>query len=274
MVDVEGERVGQVNGLSVIRLGDIEFGHPSRITASVGVGHEGIVDVEREARFGGRAHTKGVLILAGYLTEKYAQDKPLNLSARLVFEQNYSHVDGDSASSAELYALLSDLAGLPIKQGIAVTGSVDQKGEVQAVGGVNEKIEGFFEVCKAKGLTGAQGVLIPASNERNLMLREEVVDAVRQGMFHVWSVRTIDEGIEILVGVKAGHRKPDGSFEGGSVNDRVDRRLRELGRRLVKFDEAEDAYDGRGQTSVPRSGPHSGPSVNLNDELLTEEAKA
>jgi lon-related putative ATP-dependent protease len=235
MIDVEGERVGQVNGLSVMNLGDIAFGRPNRITVNIGLGREGLVDIEREAKLGGPIHTKGVMILAGYLTERYAQDKPLSLSARLVFEQSYSGIEGDSASSTELYALLSGLSGLAIKQGIAITGSVNQKGEVQAIGGVNEKIEGFFEVCKAKGLTGEQGVLIPSSNVKNLMLKEEVVEAVRQGRFHVWPVKTIDEGIEVLTGVRAGHRKEDGVFEEGTVNDLVDKRLRGLAETMRDF---------------------------------------
>ena len=240
MIDVQGVRTGQINGLSVIDLGDIAFGHPSRITVSVGVGREGVVDIEREAKLGGSTHTKGVLILAGYLMEKYAQDKPLGLSARLVFEQSYSGVEGDSASSTELYAILSQLSGLPIKQGIAVTGSVNQKGEVQAIGGVNEKIEGFFQVCKAKGLDGEQGALIPESNVQHLMLKEEVVEAVRGGKFHIWSVKTIDEGVEILTGVQAGQRKEDNTFEEGTVNDRVDRRLKELAQALARFGKDEE----------------------------------
>jgi lon-related putative ATP-dependent protease len=239
MIDVEGARVGQVNGLSVIDLGDIAFGRPSRITVSITVGEEGLIDIEREAMLGGPFHTKGVLILAGFLAERYAQDKPLSLSARLVFEQSYSGVDGDSASSTELYALLSGLSGLPLKQSIAVTGSVNQKGEVQAIGGVNEKIEGFFEICQAKGLTGEQGVLIPASNVRNLMLKETVVEAVRAGKFRIWPVTTIDEGIEILTGIKAGQRQAGGSFEPDSVNDRVDKRLRELAETMKAFSQRE-----------------------------------
>ncbi len=207
LIDTDAEKVGQVNGLSVMGLGDFAFGSPSRVTASTGLGREGVVDIEREAKMGGPIHTKGVLILSGYLNEKYAQDKPLSLSARLVFEQNYGGVEGDSASSTELYAILSALSGLPIKQNLAVTGSVNQKGEVQAIGGVNEKIEGFFEVCKAKGFTGKQGVMIPASNVQNLMLKEEIVDAVKAGQFHIYSVGTIDEGIEVLTGTKAGERR-------------------------------------------------------------------
>jgi lon-related putative ATP-dependent protease len=237
LIDTEGEAVGQVNGLSVMGLGDFAFGRPSRVTASIGMGREGIIDIERRVRLGGPIHSKGVLILGGYLTEKYAQDKPLSLSARLVFEQSYEEVEGDSASSTELYAILSTLSGLPIKQNIAVTGSVNQKGEVQAIGGVNEKIEGFFEVCKAKGLTGRQGVMIPESNVQNLMLKEEVVDAVKTGKFHVYPVKTIDEGIEILTGVKGGTRLSDGTFEEGTVNCMVDKRLKEIAEKLSEFPE-------------------------------------
>ncbi|HMD87786.1 MAG TPA: AAA family ATPase [Anaerolineaceae bacterium] len=240
MIDVQGERVGQINGLSVLELGDIEFGMPSRITVSVGVGREGLIDIEREAKLGGPTHTKGVMILAGYLMEKYAQDKPVSLSARLVFEQSYSGIDGDSASSTELYAILSELSGVPIQQYIAVTGSVNQKGEVQAIGGVNEKIEGYFEVCKRKGLNGKQGVMIPASNAQDLMLKEEVVQAVRDGQFHVWTVNSIDEGIELLTGVKAGQKKEDGTFEEGSINEKVNKRLKDLSEILVKFGKDEE----------------------------------
>ena len=228
LIDTEGERVGQVNGLSVISLGDIEFGRPSRVTASIGVGRGGIMDIEREASMGGPSHTKGVLILSGYLANKFAQDKPLSLNARLVFEQSYEGVDGDSASSTELYAILSALSGIPLKQFIAVTGSVNQKGEVQAIGGVNQKLEGFFEVCKAKGLTGIQGAMIPASNVQNLMLKEEIVEAAKAGKFRIYPVSTIDEGIQVLTGVKAGERLPDGTFEPGTVNYLVDKRLREM----------------------------------------------
>jgi lon-related putative ATP-dependent protease len=237
LIDTDAENVGQVNGLSVIGLGDFAFGSPSRVTASIGLGREGVVDIEREAKMGGPIHTKGVLILSGYLNEKYAQDKPLSLSARLVFEQNYEGVEGDSASSTELYSILSALSELPIKQNIAVTGSVNQKGEVQAIGGVNEKIEGFFEVCKAKGFTGKQGVMIPESNVQNLMLKEEIVDAVKAGKFHIYSVETIDDGIEILTGVKAGERRKDGTFEKGTANYRVNMRLAEMAEKLREFPE-------------------------------------
>jgi lon-related putative ATP-dependent protease len=238
LIDTDTEKVGQVNGLSVMGLGDFAFGSPSRVTASVGLGREGVIDIEREAKMGGPIHTKGVLILSGYLNEKYARDKPLSLSARLVFEQNYGGVEGDSASSTELYAILSALSGLPIKQNLAVTGSVNQKGQVQTIGGVNEKIEGFFEVCKIKGFTGQQGVMIPASNVQNLMLKEEVVDAVKAGQFHIYSVKTIDEGIEVLTGVKAGERQKDGTFENGTVNDRVNRQLKGMAEKLKEFPSA------------------------------------
>ncbi len=234
-IDVTGERVGQVNGLSVLGTGDVAFGQPSRITVSVGLGREGLVDIEREAKLGGPLHTKGVMILSGYLAGKFAQDKPLSLAARIVFEQNYSGVDGDSASSTELYAILSALSGLPIRQNIAVTGSVDQNGEIQAIGGVNEKIEGFFEVCKAKGLTGEQGVMIPRSNETNLMLKEALVQSVREGKFHIWSVATVEEGIEILTGVEAGQRQAEGAFGTETVFGKVDLRLRRLAKSLADF---------------------------------------
>jgi ATP-dependent Lon protease len=235
LVDVTGERVGQVNGLTIYEIGDYRFGRPVRITASVSMGRAGIINIERESNLSGRIHDKGVLILAGYLREKYAQDKPLTLSASICFEQSYSGIDGDSASSTELYALISALSGLPIKQGIAVTGSVNQKGDIQPIGGVNEKIEGFFDVCKAKGLTGEQGVIIPKKNVDDLMLRDDVVEAVKKGLFHIYPVETIDEGIEILTGVKAGKRLKDGKFEPGTVNYLVDKRLREISKGLKKF---------------------------------------
>ncbi|MDD1701189.1 MAG: AAA family ATPase [Methanoregula sp.] len=235
LIDTEGTQVGQINGLSVMELGDFAFGRPSRVTASVAVGREGIIDIERQAQLGGPTHTKGVLILGGYLASKYAQDKPLSLSAKLVFEQSYGGVDGDSASSTELYAILSALSGLPLKQSIAVTGSVNQRGEVQAIGGVNEKLEGFFELCKAKGLTGQQGAMIPASNVQNLMLKEELLEAAKAGKFAIYPARTIDEGIEFLTGVPAGERQPDGSYKEGTVNYLVNRRLREMAEMVREF---------------------------------------
>jgi predicted ATP-dependent protease len=237
LIDTDGEAVGQINGLSVMSVGDFTFGAPSRLTASIGLGKEGVIDLQREAKLGGPIHTKGVLILSGYLTEKYAQDKPLSLSARIAFEQSYGMVEGDSASSTELYALLSALSGVPIKQNFAVTGSVNQKGEVQAIGGVNEKIEGYFEVCKVKGLNGTQGVLIPESNVENLVLKPEVVDAVKAGKFHIYPVKSIDQGIEMLTGVKAGTRHKDGAFDEGTVNYRVDKRLKTMANELREFPE-------------------------------------
>lgn len=234
-IEVSGQRVGQVNGLSVISLGDYSFGQPNRITVSVGLGREGLIDIEREAKLGGPIHTKGVLILSGYLSERFAHDKPLSLSARLVFEQSYSGVEGDSASSAELYALLSALAEVPLRQGIAVTGSVNQKGEIQAIGGVNEKIEGFFEVCQALGLTGEQGVIIPASNVQNLMLKAAVRQAVEEEKFHIWAVNTVEEGIEILSGLPAGKRGEDGRYEEGTLFARVDARLRQMAEQIESF---------------------------------------
>ncbi|MFO7968341.1 MAG: ATP-binding protein [Archaeoglobaceae archaeon] len=240
LIDTEKEAVGQVNGLSVMSLGDFAFGRPSRVTASIGLGKEGIIDIEREAKLGGPIHTKGVMILSGYLAQKYAQDRPLSLSARLVFEQSYEGVEGDSASSTELYALLSTLSDYPIRQNMAVTGSVNQKGEVQAIGGVNEKIEGYFEVCKQLGLNGKQGVLIPESNAQNLMLKEEVVEAVRDGKFHIYPVKTIDQGIEILTGAKAGERRSDGTYEEGTVNYEVEKKLKEISEKYRKSTSRED----------------------------------
>jgi predicted ATP-dependent protease len=235
MIDVEGAVVGQVNGLSVYSLGDTTFGKPSRITAKTFLGRGGVINIERESELSGPIHNKGVMILSGYLGWKYAQDKPLSLSASLCFEQSYEGVEGDSASSTELYAILSSLSDTPIRQNIAVTGSVNQKGEIQPIGGVNQKIEGFFKVCQAKGLTGDQGVLIPYQNLRNLMLDEELVDSIRQGQFHIYSVRTIDEGIEILTGVSAGEKQEDSTYPEGTVNYMVDQRLRVMAEQLKGF---------------------------------------
>ena len=235
LIDTVDQKVGQVNGLSVMGMGDFAFGTPSRVTASIGLGREGVIDIEREAKMGGPIHTKGVLILSGYLNDKYSRDKPLSLSARIVFEQSYGGVEGDSASSTELYSLLSAISELPIKQNFAVTGSVNQKGEVQAIGGVNEKIEGFFEVCKQKGLNGQQAVMIPDSNVQNLMLKEEIVESVKAGKFNIYSVKTIDEGIEVLTGTRAGQRREDGTFEEGTVNYLVDKQLREMADKLREY---------------------------------------
>ena len=235
LIDTEGEKVGKVNGLSVVDLGEYRFGRPNRVTASVGLGREGIIDIEREAEMGGPIHTKGVMILSGYLNGKYAHEAPLSLSCRLVFEQSYSGVEGDSASSTELYAILSALSGKPVKQYLAVTGSVNQMGEVQAIGGVNEKIEGFYEVCKLEGLNGKQGVIIPAGNVENLMLKEEVVEAIKDGKFHIYPVKTIDEGIDVLTGVKAGERLPVGTYPEDTINYLVNERLKEMAERIKEY---------------------------------------
>ncbi len=239
-IDTEGAAVGQVNSLSIMDLGDLVFGRPTRITASIATGREGLIDIEREAKLSGPIHTKGVMILSGLLSERYASNTPLSLSARLVFEQSYEEVEGDSASSTEYYALICALASAPIKQGIAVTGSINQKGEVQAIGGVNQKIEGFYEICKAKGLTGEQGVLVPESNVQNLMLKEEVVQAIKKGKFHVYSVSNVDEGIELLTGIKAGKRLKDGTFEKNTINKRVQNRLDQLAKGVKEFEKKEE----------------------------------
>jgi len=242
MIDLEGEVVGQVNGLAVYAMGDYMFGKPSRITCSTAMGRAGIINIEREADLSGNTHNKGVLILGGYLRKKYAQDKPLTMSASIAFEQSYGGVDGDSASSTEIYALLSSLSEVPVKQYIAVTGSVNQNGEVQAIGGVNEKIEGFFDCCLKKGAKDSQGVMIPESNVKDLMLRQDVVEAVGKGKFHVYPVKTIDQGIEILTGKKSGKRKADGSYPKGSISKLVDDKLKELAEGLKHFagDEGEE----------------------------------
>jgi lon-related putative ATP-dependent protease len=243
LIDTDGVRIGQVNGLSVVTLGDLDFGHPTRLTASVRLGKGEVLDIQREVELGGPIHSKGVLILSGFLGARYAADRPLSLAASLVFEQTYGEVEGDSASSAELYALLSALAEVPIRQSLAVTGSVNQHGEVQAIGGVNEKIEGFFDTCHNRGLTGEQGVLIPATNVKHLMLRQDVIEACRQGKFHIYPVATVDEGIELLTGITAGERDAEGRFPEGSINQRVERRvmiMAELARVFAMPPEAED----------------------------------
>jgi len=228
VVETEGSKIGQINGLSVMEIGGYSFGRPSRITASVGAGGEGIVDIEREVKLGGPIHSKGVMILGGYILGNYGSKKPLSLSATIVFEQSYGEVDGDSASTAELCAILSAIAGVPVKQSIAITGSVDQKGGVQAIGGVNEKIEGFFDLCMKRGLDGSHGVIIPKSNVKNLMLKDEVVEAVEKGLFHVWAIERVDDAIELLTGIKFGERDANGKFPENSFNSLVDMRLEEL----------------------------------------------
>lgn len=227
-IDTEGEAAGRVNGLAVASVGDYAFGRPNRITAAVAVGNGDMVSIDRETRLSGPIHNKGFLILSGFLQARYGRERPLSLRASLVFEQSYEEIEGDSASSAELYALLSALADAPVRQGVAVTGSVNQHGEVQPIGGVNEKVEGFFRVCKAKGLTGGQGVIIPQANVKNLMLDHEVVQAVREGRFHVWAVSTVDQGLEILTGLPAGQRGPDGTYPEGTLHRRIEDRLAAL----------------------------------------------
>ncbi len=226
LIDTEGARVGQINGLSVIEIGGFAFGRPTRITCQTRPGAGKVVDIEREVELGGPIHSKGVLILSGFLAGRYALDAPMSLFASLVFEQSYGGVEGDSASSAELYALMSALADAPLRQDLAVTGSVNQLGDVQAIGGVNEKIEGFFDICAARGLTGSQGVLIPSANVQHLMLREDVVKACADGRFAVYPIACIEEGVALLTGLEAGERQADGAFPPGSVNRRVEDRLR------------------------------------------------
>jgi predicted ATP-dependent protease len=235
LIDTDEETIGQVNGLSVLPLGDYAFGKPSRITARTHVGKAGVVNIDRETELGGRIHNKGVMILTGYLGGKYGQNMPMAFSASLTFEQQYDEVDGDSASSAELYTLLSSLSGYPLRQDLAVTGSVNQRGQIQAIGGVNEKIEGFFKVCKMKGLTSKQGVMIPQSNVEHLMLRDEVVEAVEAGKFHIYPVSTIDEGIGLLTGVQAGEQDEAGKYPEDTVNFAVHSRLKELAEKVKSF---------------------------------------
>ncbi|MFH2041810.1 MAG: ATP-binding protein [Acidobacteriota bacterium] len=235
MIDTDGSKIGQVNGLSVYILGEIAFGKPTRITATTAVGRGGVINIERESDMSGRTHNKGVLILGGYLRGKYAQEKPFSLAASLAFEQSYSGVDGDSASSTEVYAILSSLSKQPLRQDIAVTGSLNQHGDIQPIGGVNEKVEGFFSVCKTRGLTGRQGVIIPHQNVQNLMLNEDVVEAVEAGTFHIYPVKTIEEGITILTGVDAGEKRKDGPYPEGTINFLVDQELERLGKSWKTF---------------------------------------
>ncbi len=235
-IETDGTRVGQVNGLSVFEIGGYAFGKPVRITASAALGKAGLINIEREANLSGRFHDKGMQIIAGYLRTKFAQDKPLSLAASICFEQSYGGIDGDSASSTEVYALLSALSDLPIRQDIAVTGSVSQHGDIQPIGGVNQKIEGFYDVCRVKGLTGRQGVMIPAENIEDLMLRDDVIDAVAAGRFHVLPIASVEQGIEVLTGVTAGRRDANGQYEAESVFARVDHRLREMATTLKEFE--------------------------------------
>ncbi len=243
MVDLAGAVPGQVNGLSIYEIGDFSFGKPSRITSRVFLGKTGIVNIEREAKLSGRIYNKGVLILEGYLGGTYAQNQALSLSASLAFEQSYGEIEGDSASAAELIALISAIAELPVRQNIAITGSINQRGEIQPIGGVNEKIEGFFAVCKNRGLTGDQGVIIPRLNIKNLMLRKDVVDAVRHGTFRIYAVTSINEALEILMGLPAGERKTDGSYPEGTINFLVDSRLKAMSKKMKKDDKSEEKKD-------------------------------
>jgi lon-related putative ATP-dependent protease len=249
MIDTHGMEAGQVNGLAVLGMGDHRFGKPSRITARVSLGQRGIQSIEREIKMSGQIHSKGVMTLSGYLAGKYAQNAPLAIGATITFEQSYSGIDGDSASSTELYALLSALSGLPLKQGIAVTGSVDQYGRVQAVGGVTDKVEGFFDTCVQQGLTGEQGVLIPVSNIKNLMLRDDVVDAIENEQFHVWAVSSIDEGITLLTGREAGEPDENGEYPQGSVHRLVHERLQEYAQRQRQFNR-QLSSNGRNDTGT------------------------
>ncbi|MDD4152283.1 MAG: AAA family ATPase [bacterium] len=228
LIDTEGAVVGQVNGLSVLDIGDYMFGKPSRITAKTFVGRSGVTNIERETAMGGPIHNKGVMILTGYLGSKFAVDKPLALSASITFEQEYGGVEGDSASSTELYAILSSLAEVPIRQNLAVTGSVNQKGEIQPIGGVNQKIEGFFDVCRLRGLTGDQGIMIPHQNVKHLMLRNDIIEAVKNGSFHIFPVKSIDEGIEILTGMEAGARDENGKYPENSIFGKADNKIQQF----------------------------------------------
>ncbi len=235
MVDTSGEEIGQINGLSVYTGGEYAFGRPTRITVATSIGRAGVINIEREAELSGPIHNKGVMVLSGFLHKMFAQDKPLVMSASICFEQSYSGVDGDSASSTEVFAILSSLAELPLRQDVAVTGSVNQNGVIQAIGGVNEKVEGFFDVCRARRLTGSQGVIMPQANVDDLLLRPDVMEAIREGKFHIWPIRTIAEGIEILTGVPAGRRLKNGGYTKDSVFDRVDRKLAQMADKLQNF---------------------------------------
>jgi lon-related putative ATP-dependent protease len=261
MIDTDGQRVGQINGLSVYSLPEFSFGRPSRITAKISMGKLGIINIEREAELSGNTYNKGVLILAGFLRDRFAQEKPLNLTASISFEQSYGGIDGDSASSTELYALLSALSAKPIEQGIAVTGSVNQNGEVQPIGGVNQKIEGFFKVCKAKGLTGRQGVMIPGRNVGDLVLDPAVLEAVKENKFNIWAVDYIDQGIELLTGIAAGQRDENGDYPEDSINFLVDAKLEELSEGIKE-------YEGHGE-----EGEEKEPGEPEQESLGEEDKK-
>jgi predicted ATP-dependent protease len=243
IVDTEGEKVGQINGLAVLDMGDYTFGKPSRITARTYTGKAGIVNIERETKMSGRIHEKAILIITHYIGGTYARKKPISFSASITFEQLYEMIEGDSASCAELYAILSSLAGIPLKQNLAVTGSMDQHGDVQPIGGVNEKIEGFFALCKIRGLDGSHGVVIPQKNVSNLMLKKEVVDAVREGKFSIYAIDRVEEGIEIFTGLPAGEMKEDGSFPEGTLHFLVMKRLEEISQAYKEKEKKEGTKD-------------------------------
>jgi predicted ATP-dependent protease len=249
LIDTSGEKIAQINALSVIQLDRFAFAHPTRITVSVHMGRGEVLDIERQVELSGPIHAKGVMILAGFLASRYAAEIPLSLCARIVFEQCYGGVEGDSASSAELYALLSALAEVPIKQSLAVTGSVNQHGEVQVIGGVNKKIEGFFDICNARGLNGEQGVIIPQANVKHLMLRQDVVVAVKEWKFHIYAVKTIDQGMEILTGIMAGERDRAGFFPDRSINRRVEVRLLSLAEKRAGFAQPVEVEEEDGEFS-------------------------
>jgi lon-related putative ATP-dependent protease len=251
MIDTKGKRIGQINGLTVYSMPEFAFGRPARITVKTSMGKAGIISIEKEAELSGHTYNKGVQILSGFLRDRFAQDKPLNISASITFEQSYSGVDGDSASSTELYGILSSLAEVPIDQQIAVTGSVNQHGEIQPIGGVNQKIEGFFKVCRAQGFTGEQGVMIPRRNIGDLVLAPEVIEAVKEGKFHIWAVNYVDEGIELLTGIPAGERDDDGNYQENSINDLVDKRLDELARAMKEFEGPDDEPEREESSSEP-----------------------
>jgi predicted ATP-dependent protease len=245
IVETAGEKTGQVNGLAVIDLGDYRFGKPSRITARTYAGKAGVVNIERETKMSGKIHEKAILIISHYLGSRYAAKKPISLSASITFEQLYDMVEGDSASCAELYVLLSSIAGLPLKQNIAVTGSMDQNGEVQPVGGINEKIEGFFDLCRIVGLDGSHGVIIPARNIKNLMLKKDVIEAVREGKFFIYPIQKADEGLELLTGMQVGDMRDDGTYPEDTVNYLVVKRLTEISESMQKKKEKEEDKEGQ-----------------------------
>ncbi|MCK5077935.1 MAG: ATP-dependent protease, partial [Calditrichia bacterium] len=236
-IKTDGERVGQINGLAVYSLGDYTFGKPHRLTARTFIGSENIIDIERKAKLGGKIHEKGVYILSGFFNAKFGEYIPLSFSGTIVFEQSYGMIDGDSASSTELFSIISSLSDLPIKQHFAVTGSVNQMGEIQAIGGVNEKIEGFFNICKSRGLNGEQGVIIPKSNVENLVLDEEVIKAVRNKKFNIYAIETVEDGIELLLGMKAGKRSKNGKFQPNTVYCRIEKKLTQFAMRSKEFKE-------------------------------------